>query len=82
MARKCNTCGAPVPDNATVCPYCGNSIGSAQPNASRGDEQESVGKYIDDLVDTIPSGKNSNSKVIVFVGIAIVAFIFLLVFSF
>lgn len=22
---KCNTCGATVPDNATICPYCGNA---------------------------------------------------------
>ena len=26
MANKCNSCGATVPDAATVCPYCGNSV--------------------------------------------------------
>lgn len=25
MALKCNTCGAPLPDNASVCLYCGNA---------------------------------------------------------
>lgn len=26
MTKKCNTCGAVVPDTATVCPYCGNAV--------------------------------------------------------
>lgn len=32
MANKCNTCGATVPDNATVCPYCGNAVTPTQPS--------------------------------------------------
>lgn len=25
MANKCNTCGAPLPNNASICLYCGNA---------------------------------------------------------
>lgn len=32
MSTKCNTCGATVPDDATVCPYCGNAVTPTQPN--------------------------------------------------
>lgn len=33
MANKCNTCGATVPDTATVCPYCGNAVTPLQSNS-------------------------------------------------
>lgn len=41
MANKCNTCGATVPDNATVCPYCGNAVTPTQPsNAAYSSEDD------------------------------------------
>ena len=43
MANKCNTCGATVPDNATMCPYCGNAVTPTQPSnavLSSADEDE------------------------------------------
>ena len=40
MANKCNTCGATVPDNATICPYCGNSVTPMQPAHSNFREED------------------------------------------
>ena len=33
MAIKCNTCGAPLPDNGLVCIYCGNAFTPMQSKA-------------------------------------------------
>ena len=37
MANKCNTCGTTIPDNATICPNCGNAVTPTQSsNAANG----------------------------------------------
>lgn len=48
MANRCNSCGATVPDNATVCPYCGNAVTPTQSSnalyqENRADDQPSTG---------------------------------------
>lgn len=49
MAIKCNTCGATVPDNASICPYCGNAVSSVQPNMAY---QQPNGANPDDVPST------------------------------
>ena len=34
MPYKCNKCGATVPENATICAYCGNAVTPTQPTNS------------------------------------------------
>lgn len=48
MAYKCNTCGATVPNNATICPYCGNAIApiASTNNLHQEEDQPSSGLNI------------------------------------
>ena len=48
MAYKCNTCGATVPNNATICPYCGNAIApiTSSNNLHQEEDQPSSGLNI------------------------------------
>jgi len=43
MANKCNSCGATVPDSATVCPYCGNAITPVTSHSSDAEDVSSTG---------------------------------------
>ena len=40
MANKCNSCGATIPDAATVCPYCGNSVTPITASYSSNEQDE------------------------------------------
>lgn len=40
MANKCNTCGATVPDTATICPYCGNAVTPTQSTNAVSQEED------------------------------------------
>ena len=31
----CNSCGKSIPDDARLCPYCGNTVASASPRSNR-----------------------------------------------